>query len=134
MNLLATKSNWQLVSLLVIGALFVSAGLNHFARPGFYLKITPAFVPWPLALITLSGIFEIIGGVGVLIPRLRRTAAWGLIALLIVVSPLHIDMLVRGDEFPELPIWGLVGRLLLQPLLIAWVWWTALTPATIQTE
>lgn len=121
----ATKSRWQLASLLLIGLLFIAAGVNHFVNPGFYLKITPDFIPWPLALIYLSGVFEILGGIGVLIPHLRPAAGWGLIALLIAVSPVHVDMLLHADKFPEVSVWALIARLLLQPLLIVWVWWSA---------
>ncbi|MEZ6152175.1 MAG: hypothetical protein R3C09_18905 [Pirellulaceae bacterium] len=126
--MLSTQSRGQYISLLLLALLFVAAGINHFVNPGFYLKITPDSVPWPLAMIYLSGVFEFLGGIGVLVPNLRRAAGWGLIALLIAVSPVHVDMLVHADRFPEVPMWALVARLLLQPVLIAWVWWTAVKP------
>ena len=126
--MLSTQSRGQFMSLLLLALLFVAAGINHFVNPGFYLKITPDSVPWPLAMIYLSGVFEFLGGIGVLVPNLRRAAGWGLIALLIAVSPVHVDMLVHADRFPEVPMWALVARLLLQPVLIAWVWWTAVKP------
>ncbi|MCC7338381.1 MAG: DoxX family protein [Pirellulaceae bacterium] len=126
--MLSTQSRGQFMSLLLLALLFVAAGINHFVNPGFYLKITPDSVPWPLAMIYLSGVFEVLGGIGVLVPNLRRAAGWGLIALLIAVSPVHVDMLVHADRFPEVPMWALVARLLLQPVLIAWVWWTAVKP------
>lgn len=122
--MLSTKSRWQFLSILLLTLLFIAAGINHFVNPSFYLKITPGFILGPLAMIYLSGVFEVLGGVGVLVPKLRRAAGWGLIALLIAVSPVHVDMLVHSDRFPEVPMWGLVARLLLQPVLIAWVWWT----------
>ncbi len=123
--MLATQSRWQLVSILLIALLFIAAGINHFVNPGFYLKITPDVIPWPLAMIYLSGVFEVLGGAGVLVPKLRQVAAWGLIALLIAVSPVHVDMLVQAEKFSAVPMWVLVTRLLLQPLLVGWVWWTA---------
>lgn len=126
--MLSTQSRGQFMSLLLLALLFVAAGINHFVNPGFYLKITPDFVPWPLAMIYLSGVFEVLGGIAVLLPNLRRAAGWGLIALLIAVSPVHVDMLVHADRFPEVPMWALVARLLLQPVLIAWVWWTSVKP------
>lgn len=126
MLMLATNSRWQLMYLLLMGLLFVAAGVNHFVNPSFYLKITPSFIPWPLGLIYMSGVFEVLGGIGVLIPHLRRMAGWGLIALLLAVSPVHVDMLLHADNFPEVSMEALTARLLLQPFLIAWVWWTAL--------
>ncbi len=125
------QSRWRLVSLLLIGLLFIAAGFNHFANPGFYLKITPDFIPWPRRMITISGVFEVLGGVGVLVPWLRRSAGWGLIVLLLAVLPVHVDMLVHVERFPDVPLWALVARLLLQPLLIVWVWWAAVSSKSL---
>ena len=52
----------------------------------------PLILPHPLALVYVSGAFEILGGVGVLVPVCRRAAGFGLIALLIVVFPANIKM------------------------------------------
>jgi uncharacterized membrane protein len=65
--------------------------------------------------------------VGLLIPRLRRAAGWGLIALLVAVLPANIFMAVAPERIPglKLPQWSLWVRLPLQPLAAAWVWWVA---------
>lgn len=114
-----------LISIVLIAALFIAAGVNHFVSPDVYLKIMPAYLPWPLALVYVSGFFEVVGGIGVAVPRLRRAAGWGLIALLVAVFPANVDMVLHADRFPEIPFWALVARLPLQGLLIAWVWWAA---------
>jgi uncharacterized membrane protein len=105
--------------------LFIAAGVNHFVSPGVYLKIMPDYLPWPLALVYASGFFEVLGGVGLAIPRLRRAAGWGLIALLVAVFPANVHMLMNADQFHAIPVWALVVRLPLQGVLIAWVWWAA---------
>ncbi|MEO1617606.1 MAG: MauE/DoxX family redox-associated membrane protein [Planctomycetota bacterium] len=105
--------------------LFIAAGINHFVSPDVYLKIMPDYLPWPLALVYVSGFFEVLGGVGLAVPRLRRAAGWGLIALLVAVFPANVDMLMNADQFPAIPVWALVARLPLQGVLIAWVWWAA---------
>ncbi|MDB5325285.1 MAG: hypothetical protein JWM57_854 [Phycisphaerales bacterium] len=99
------------------------AGVLHFARPAMYERIIPPSLPWPAALVYLSGWAEIAGGVGLLIPRLRRAAGLGLVALLIAVFPANIYMAVHADRFadPHLPAWALWLRLPLQFALIAWV-------------
>ena len=71
---------------------FIVAGAFHFANSSFYLTIMPLILPHPLALVYLSGAFEILGGIGVLIPACRRAAGYGLIALLIAVFPANIKM------------------------------------------
>lgn len=113
------------VSLHLLAALFVVGGALHFARPEAYLRIMPPGLPHPRALLLASGAFEIAGGVGVLIPRLRRSAGWGLAALLVAVFPANVYVALNpaetvGSGVPPLLLWL---RLLLQPLLIVWVLW-----------
>lgn len=114
------------ISLALLSAFFTLAGLNHFRSPELYLRIMPDYLPQPLALVYLSGFFEIVGGLGMIVPGLRAAAGWGLIVLLIAVFPANVHMLIHADQFPSLPYWILVIRLPLQGLLIAWVWWTAI--------
>jgi uncharacterized membrane protein len=108
---------------LALGLFFVAAGLAHFRRPELYVQIVPPYLPAPLELVYVSGACEILGGCGVLIPRLRRAAGWGLIALLLAVFPANWHMAlgdVRIHEFniPPLLLWL---RLPLQLVFIAWV-------------
>ncbi len=120
--------------IVLLAILFIAAGINHFVSAGIYLKIMPDYLPWPLALVYVSGVFEVLGGVGLTVPRLRRAAGWGLIALLVAVFPANVEMLANADQFPNIPYWALVTRLPVQGLLIAWVWWTAVKRAsTAQT-
>jgi uncharacterized membrane protein len=112
--------------LLLIAALFYSlAGVLHFLKPAPYLKIMPPYLPWPLAMVYVSGAAEIAGGLGLLIPPVRRAAAWGLVALLIAVFPANVYMATNRVEAGAAapPPAVLYGRLLLQPLLIWWVLW-----------
>jgi uncharacterized membrane protein len=107
----------------LFGAAFILAGANHFINPPFYLKMMPPILPAHLFLVYLSGVFEIIFGVMLLIPRFRRLAAWCLIALLIAVFPANIYMAMNPQLFPEFPVNGLYIRLLIQFVLIAWAYW-----------
>ncbi|MGA3190112.1 MAG: DoxX family protein [Bryobacteraceae bacterium] len=112
--------------LLLIAALFYSlAGVLHFLKPAPYLKIMPPYLPWPLAMVYVSGAAEIAGGLGLLIPPVRRAAAWGLVALLIAVFPANVYMATNRVEAGAAALSPAVlyGRLLLQPLLIWWVLW-----------
>jgi uncharacterized membrane protein len=71
---------------------FILAGTLHFTNSSFYLTIMPAILPHPLALVYISGSFEILGGIGVLVRPCRRVAGYGLIVLLIAVFPANIRM------------------------------------------
>jgi uncharacterized membrane protein len=112
--------NWSRLSLAIF---FLAAGIGHLVSPNMYLAIIPSWVPWPTAMVTISGWAEICGGIGVL-PRLtRRWAGWGLIALLVAVFPANVHALFAGMSIAghAVPIWLLWARLPLQLLLIFWV-------------
>ncbi len=122
------RSRWHGLAVVVLGAFFVAAGVNHFVNPDFYRPMMPTYLPAPMMLIYVSGFFEVLGGAGVLVPRLRRIAGWGLVALLIAVFPAHVHMVQNPESFEEIPYWGLVVRMPLQLLLIGWVWFATLVP------
>ncbi len=94
-------------------------------HPDPYVKIMPPFIPAPLAMVYTSGAAEIAGGIGLLTPRLRRPAAWGLVALLTAVFPANIYMAAERVQVTAKPVpdWLLWARLALQPLMIWWVLW-----------
>jgi len=113
----------------VLALFFIGAGVNHFLSPDIYLGMMPAWLPLKTAANVISGAAELAGGFGLLIPRLRRAAAWVLIVLLIAVFPANIHVALQGhmpgleNASPAL-LWL---RLCFQPLLVAWVWWTGLS-------
>jgi len=108
-----------------MAALYVVAGLMHFAVPQFYVAIMPAQLPWHLFLVYLSGACEIGLGLLLLVPRWRPLAAWGVILLLVAVFPANVNMAVNriypGDMPHVSPLW-LWLRLPLQGVLIAWAY------------
>ena len=107
----------------LFATIFIFAGFNHFYKPDFYLRIMPPYLPWPSALHLIAGVFEVVLGVMLLIPRFQKLAAWGLIALLLAIYPANIHMAVNHDQFPDLPMIFHWIRLPLQFVLIAWAWW-----------
>jgi uncharacterized membrane protein len=85
----------------------------------------PAQLPAPLLLVQISGVAEIAGGLGLILPQTRRLAAWGLIALFLAIFPANVNMAVHHlplDGKPVAPalLWA---RLPLQLVLIAWAYW-----------
>jgi uncharacterized membrane protein len=114
---------------LIAAVFFIGAGLNHFRSPGFYQRIVPPGFPSPRFLVVVSGLAEVAGGAGLLVPPLRRLAGWGLIALLIAVFPANIYMAMESAKFADLhlPTWTFWARLPLQAVMIAWVWFVALS-------
>jgi len=114
------------VSLLLLAAAFVAAGVLHFVKPRLFEAIVPPSLPSPRALVLLSGAAEILGGVGLLVAPLRPWAGWGLAVLLVAVFPANLYMARESERFRRLaPRWALLARLPLQAVLIAWVLWAA---------
>jgi uncharacterized membrane protein len=103
----------------------VAAGANHFIVPDTYVGMMPRALPAPLMLVYVSGIAEIAGGLGLIIARARKPAAYGLIALLIAVFPANLNMALNELPLGDTPVptWALWARLPLQVVLIAWAWW-----------
>lgn len=105
-----------------MGLLYIAAGIAHFAVSGAYDRIIPNYLPAHHALVLVSGVAEIAGGIGVLFRPTQRAAAWGLIALLVCVMPANVWMVQHPELWPRIPVWALWLRLPLQGLLIAWAW------------
>ena len=112
----------RLLLKILLAVIFIAGGINHFLNPAFYLKMVPPFLPYPKDLVAISGFFEVLFGAMLLVPRLQRLAALGLIALLIAVFPANIYMLVNHELWPDIPILGLWLRLPFQLVFVAWAW------------
>ena len=110
----------------VLGVSFFGVGVVHFVTSDPFVSIMPPYLPWHLELVYLSGIFEILGGLGILLERTRRFSAWGLLALLVAVYPANIHMLVNDvyiEGFPK----SRLGLWLRMPLQFGWmflVYWS----------
>jgi uncharacterized membrane protein len=113
---------WRKLSLFGLALFFIYFGIDHFINLEFYLSIMPPVFPLHTEAVYISGFFEILGGVCVLIPSLRKIGGWGLVALLISVYPANIYMAITPQAFPEISIELLYFRLPLQFLFIYWAY------------
>ena len=108
----------------LLGLFVIATGTLHFWRPEPFVRIVPEYLPQPLALVYVSGFFEMLGGIGLFIPSVRREAAWGLIALFVAVFPANVNMAIHqlplDGEFHPIGNWV---RLPFQILFIAWAYW-----------
>jgi uncharacterized membrane protein len=105
-----------------MGALYVAAGINHFAIPTFYKKIMPPWLPYHLPLIYISGAAEIILGLLLLPASTRKLAAWGIIVLLVAVFPANVQMMLNYRHQQNPYLWIAILRLPIQLLLIRWAY------------
>lgn len=114
----------------VLAVCIIVVGITHFIRPEQYARIVPPQLPYPFELVYISGFFEILGGIGLLIPYVSVAAAWGLIALFIAVFPANINQAINNIPIDGIPhhqalYWA---RLPFQAVLIAWAWWYTRKP------
>jgi uncharacterized membrane protein len=115
----------------VLAVSTIIVGITHFLRPEQYARIVPPVFP-PLASVYISGFFEILGGIGLMIPSVSVAAAWGLIALFIGVFPANIYMTlhnIKVEGIPHSQLFYLI-RLPFQAVLIAWAYWYTQNPQT----
>jgi uncharacterized membrane protein len=105
----------------VFASLFLVSGVGHFVSTDMFMKIMPPYLLFHRELVLLSGVFEIVLGVLLLVPQTTHWAAWGLIALLAAVFPANIYMYQHRELF-QIPPLALLLRLPLQVLLVAWAW------------
>ena len=109
------------------GLTFIFAGVSHFLIPDTFMKLMPPFVPFPLAMVYISGVFEILGGIGLIVSKTKKLAGYGLILLLLAVYPANIyvawkNIQLGGFMSNSIYQWF---RVILQIPLIFWVYWTA---------
>ncbi len=107
-----------------LSIVFIGSGVLHFAVSDAYMKIMPPQLPQPLLLVQISGIAELLGGIGLLVDSTRRAAAWGLVALLIAVWPANVYMAMAHLNFPGVlgQSWAQWLRVPLQIPMILWAW------------
>jgi len=111
------------ISLYIMAGFYIVAGINHFVKPKFYLRIIPPYIPAPKAMNYISGAAEVLLGLLLLCPHYSTLAAWGIIALLIAIFPANVYHLTSAKPGQGIPIWALYVRLPFQGLLIWWAWW-----------
>lgn len=113
-------------AMIAAAVMFVLIGIMHLATPRKLTYMIEGWLPYALELVLISGVLEIVFGIGLLVPAVRVYAAWGLILLLIVMFPANIYVAVKQLPAPGgLPAkpWYTWSRLAFQPVYIAWVWW-----------
>jgi len=120
-------SKGQFIGLSIVFLWFFIGGIMHFAATETEVSIVPPYVPWPLVAVLVSGFFELLGAVGILIPSVRKAAGVGLFLLTLAVTPVHIFMLQRPELF-HVPVWALWLRLPIQVALLALILWSTWRP------
>ncbi len=104
-----------------MASLYLLAGVNHFLYPDFYYKMIPDYLPFAMQLVYISGVIEIILGIGLALPRTQKTAARGVVILLIAVFPANLNMALNTQDW-HISKATLYSRLPFQLFLVFWAW------------
>jgi uncharacterized membrane protein len=127
---LSTSPRLKEIFRAILSVSIIVVGITHFVKPLEYASIVPPQFGDRLAMVYISGFFEILGGIGLLIPLVSVAAAWGLIALFIAVFPANIYQAIYSIPIEGLPHHPLFYwfRLPFQAVFIAWAWWYTKKP------
>ena len=104
-------------------AIYALAGMYHFINPDFYLNIMPPWLPFPAAMVAISGLVEILLAIGLLYQPTRKASAWLIIAMLVAFFLLiHVPMSIDYYQSNNTYLMIALIRLPLQGILIYWAW------------
>ncbi|NKF23685.1 DoxX family protein [Solimonas marina] len=109
----------QRAGLAIVFCWFFFGSLGHAFAYRFFVGIVPPYIPWPGAAVIVSGIFEMLGAIGILLPATRRAAGIGLFVLTLCVTPANLYMWQHPERFPQMAPALLGARLIVQILLLA---------------
>jgi uncharacterized membrane protein len=125
----ARASRARLILRVVLAAAMITIGIDHFVQPSFFVRIVPSILVPPgataLLLVQVSGFFEVLGGLGLLLSRVRQAAGVGLALLYVAVFPANVNMVIHPALGGDIPLWALWVRLPLQLVLIALALWVS---------
>lgn len=117
---LPTAFGWPVALRLALAGMFFLTASAHWGkrRPDLVRMVPPAF-PKPALLVTLTGILELLGAIGLLVPATARYAALGLALLLAVIFPANVYAARHQFTIAGRPVEPLARRAVLQIVFLA---------------
>jgi len=118
--------SWQAAARDALSLMLVFTGVSHFTHmKEDFVRMIPPSIPWPRATVYFTGVCEIAGAAGLVVPELRRAAAYALIAFFLAVLPANIYAARAGVTLRGKPATNLWLRVPMQMLFIAIAFWSA---------
>jgi uncharacterized membrane protein len=133
---IASLRDWAAATRLGLAVMLCFTAVAHFnSMRADLVRMVPPGVPEPEFMVTFTGICEILGAIGLLVPRTRRPAAIALIIYLLAVLPANVHAALSGATLRGEPVTPLVPRILLQLFFLALVWWSGIrAPAEVRLQ
>jgi uncharacterized membrane protein len=118
------NTRWKIVGLVLVCAFFAVGGVAHFLSAQAFVRIVPPYVPFPLEVVYVTGVFELLAAAAIWVPAWRRATGIALFIFTICVTPANVYMSMNPQLFPDISETALTVRLVLQVLLLACIWWS----------
>jgi uncharacterized membrane protein len=119
--------SWSASLRFALAAMFLFTAISHFhprTRPDL-IRMVPDMLPAPSMLVTVTGVLELLGAIGLLVPGTTAAAAYGLLALLVALFPANVHAARAGLDVAGRPATPLIWRAPLQAFWIAALLWVA---------
>ncbi|MGI4732846.1 MAG: DoxX family protein [Janthinobacterium lividum] len=105
---------------------YAVAGVAHLVVTDAMVRIVPAWVPAPHAVVIATGVCELAGAAGLMTVRWRRAAGWALALYAVCVFPANIKHAIHDlGGGTGLGLGYHLPRLLLQPVIVWWALWAS---------
>jgi uncharacterized membrane protein len=130
-RLLRKKADHRLAGRTAMSVMLLFTAIGHFIYTKGMALMLPAFIPFKVMVVYLSGLFEILAAIALFIPALRKATGWALIIFFVLILPANIHAAIRGLDYQTGTYEGpgmsyLWFRIPLQLLFIAWIYWFVL--------
>ena len=136
LKIITHKYNVFLSAQIAMCAMLFFTAMGHFAFTKGMVLMVPSFIPFKTEIVYLTGVLEILFGIGILIPSLRIYCAWSLIIFFILLLPANIYAAIKHINYQEGTFDGnelsyLWFRVPLQILFIAWIYLSTINQINI---
>lgn len=137
LRLLQRKNDIALAARIAMSMMLVFTAIGHFAYTKGMAMMIPAFFPYKTGIVYLTGIIEIVAAIGLLVPSVRRLAAWFLIFYFILILPANIYAAIHHIDYQKATFEGpglnyLWFRIPLQILFIGWTYFSSIKVETVK--
>lgn len=93
-------------------------------------RMIPPWIPRPMEMVYFTGVCEILGAVGLLVPATRQAAALALIVFFVAVFPANVHAARARVRLAGKPATPLFVRVPVQILFIVLTWWSGIAEAS----
>ena len=123
--------NFALSARIAMAAMLCFTAIGHFAFTKGMSMMIPPFIPYKETFVHLTGIFEILLAIGLLIPKLKVVSGWALVIFLMLMLPANIYASLHNVNYQKGTFDGhglsyLWFRIPLQLLFIVWTYFSAI--------